>query len=131
MLFVILVNVMLFIFGLDFLFNGLYFIMVVGLVFRVSLMFIVGGVVVGCLVNFGGIWILFWVGRCKIIMVFMGFVGIFYGVVGVLGFWMGLGLVWVVGGFFIVIIVVCGLGCWLGVYVVMVEISFLCLRLLM
>ncbi|KAH8175149.1 sugar transporter domain-containing protein [Sarocladium implicatum] len=127
-LLVILANVTPSIFGLDFLSNGSYFVTLAGLPSRNALILTIAGVVAGCLANLGGVWILSRATRRKTIMVSMGTAGILYGAVGASGFWAGRTPAWVAGILMVVIIVVCGLGCWPGAYAVMAETSSLRLR---
>ncbi|KAI9149893.1 MFS transporter fmqE [Paramyrothecium foliicola] len=125
---VIMANLFPAMFGLDLLSKASYFMQTIGMKSSHSLMIMVGGIVAGIASNAVGIWVQSRVGRRPSTIISMGVAAVLWTGMGVVGFWRGALFAYITSGILLVIVMVCGLGCWPAGYAVMGETSSLRLR---
>ncbi|KAK7430474.1 hypothetical protein QQZ08_002993 [Neonectria magnoliae] len=125
---VIMANLFPAMFGLDLLAKSSYFLQTIGVASSTSLMILIGGIVAGIVANAMGIWIMSRVGRRPSTITSLTGATILWTAIGVSGFWNGDAAAYFTGGTMVVIIVVCGMGCWPSGYAIMGETSSLRLR---
>lgn len=127
---VILANLFPAAFGLDHLSNSSYFLQTLGLDSGLSLIFLILGIAVGMLANGASIFLLPKVGRRAATLVSMGAAGVLWCAMGVAGAWGGINkaVAYATSAFLLLIIAVCGVGCWPAGYAIMGETSSLRLR---
>lgn len=116
------------IFGLELLARSSYFMQLLGMASSTSLILLIGGIVAGIISNGIGIWVMSRVGRRKVSIASLSASVLLWAVIGVAGFWSGMGVVYVVAVALIAIIVVCGMGVWPAAYAISAEVSSLAMR---
>ncbi|KAH6900230.1 general substrate transporter [Thelonectria olida] len=125
---VIMANLFPAMFGLDLLGKSSYFLQTIGMASGTSLMILIGGIVAGIVANGIGIWVMSRVGRRTSSIVSLAVSALLWTGMGISGFWDGQVVAFSTAGILVVVIVVCGMGCWPAGYAVMGETSSLRLR---
>ncbi|PVH97325.1 MFS general substrate transporter [Periconia macrospinosa] len=120
-------------FGLPLLTSASYFLQQLGMTSRFSLIFLIIGIIVGFAGNLGSTWTLSHLSRRWLTI---------YSLLGTAALWAAMGVTgvipsaaapegiskWLAAAFMMLIIFVCGLGCWSSSYTIMSEVSSLRLR---
>ncbi|KAF2645521.1 MFS general substrate transporter [Massarina eburnea CBS 473.64] len=116
-------------FGLPLISSASYFLQQVGMKSSHSLMFLIAGIIVGFLGNLGSTWTLSRLGRRRLTITTLLIAAVIWGAVGVSGIFTAYHITqWVIAGFFMTIVFVCGVGVWSTSYAIMSEVSSLRLR---
>ena len=82
------------VFGLPLLAKASYFMQIVGMDAKRSVVFLILGIVLGLLANAGGVWVLARVGRRKLILSTLSIAGMLWMSVGIANCFSGMGVVW-------------------------------------
>ncbi|KAJ2978407.1 hypothetical protein NQ176_g3833 [Zarea fungicola] len=125
---VIMVNLFPALFGLELVSKSSYFVQTLGMESSTSLIFLIAGIVAGCVANGVGLYILSRVGRRPVSLISLSIAAILWGVMGVAGFWKGAAVYWIACGTMTTVIIACGMGVWPAAYAVMGEVSSLQMR---
>lgn len=125
---VIMVNLFPALFGLELVSKSSYFVQTLGMESSISLIFLIAGIVAGCVANGAGLYILSRVGRRPVSLISLSIAAFLWGVMGVVGFWRGAAVYWIACGTMTAVIVACGMGVWPAAYAVMGEVSSLQMR---
>ncbi|CAI6334499.1 unnamed protein product [Periconia digitata] len=116
------------VFGLVMLSKAAYFLQLVGLSPKQSVIFVIVGLVLSFLANIASIWIVARVERKKLIMVTMGLASLSWLGMGIANCFSNKEVGWWTGAFMILVAVICSLGVWPASYTVSSETSSLRLR---
>ncbi|OAQ58821.1 proton myo-inositol cotransporter protein [Pochonia chlamydosporia 170] len=125
---IIMVNFFPSMFGLELLSKSSYFIQTVGMPSSQSLIFLIAGIVAGCIGNLIGMYILSRVGRRVATLSSLGVTAVLWVGMGISGSWTGPAVYFFACGIMTAVIVVCSLGVWPAVYAISGETSSLQLR---
>lgn len=117
-----------FFFGLTLLSSVSYFLQQVGMDASKSILFLIGGIVVGLIANTGSTWMVTHIGRRKLTITTLLLASGLWTVMGLAGIKQYSFTPWLTGGLCTAIVVVCGLGCWPASYAIMGETSSIRLR---
>lgn len=117
-----------FFFGLALLSSVSYFLQQVGMDASKSILFLIGGIVVGLLANTTSTWTVTHFGRRNLTITTLLIASALWGVMGFAGIKQFSFTPWLTGGLCTAIIVVCGVGCWPASYAIMGETSSVRLR---
>ncbi|KFY32323.1 hypothetical protein V493_00308 [Pseudogymnoascus sp. VKM F-4281 (FW-2241)] len=115
-------------FGLTLLAKASYFLQVVGMKARTSVMMVVVGIVVGLAANTASFWTLSHFGRRTLILISLSLSAVLWTAAGIAGCFSGTITVWYTATTLMVVILVNGLGAWPASSVVASEVSTLHLR---
>lgn len=115
-------------FGLTLLSSVSYFLQQVGMDDSKSILFLIGGIVVGLIANTGSTWMVTHVGRRKLTITTLLITSGLWAIMGFAGIKKFDFTPWLTGGLCTTIVVVCGLGCWPASYAIMGETSSIRLR---
>ncbi|KAK5999192.1 MFS transporter fmqE-like protein [Cladobotryum mycophilum] len=127
-LLVVMVNFFPSMFGLELLSKSSYFAQTLGMPARRSLIFLIAGIVAGCIANLTGMYIVSRQGRRIVTLTSLSATAVLWVAMGVSGVWAGSAVYFIACGLMTSIIVVCGLGVWPAVYAITGEASSLQLR---
>ncbi|KAJ4298110.1 hypothetical protein N0V90_006009 [Kalmusia sp. IMI 367209] len=124
------------VFGLPLLAKASYFMQIVGMDAKRSVVFLILGIVLGLLANVVAVWVLARCGRRKLILFTLGITAGLWASVGIANCFKGMGTVWNVadkmhrwtGASMMLTIIVCGVGVWPASFAVSAETSSLQLR---
>lgn len=114
--------------GFPILGNVSYFIQLLGVSELASFVLAIVGIILGLGGNVASFWTLLKFGRRFLIISTLSIVGIFWGTIGIAGCFEGPAVGWYTAAAMMVVIVLCGLGCWPASFVVAAETSSLTLR---
>ncbi|CAI6342300.1 unnamed protein product [Periconia digitata] len=119
-------------FGLTLLSSASYFLQQVGMSSMYSLVFLIVGIIIGFLGNAGSTWTLSHLPRRRLTIATLLVAAVLWGGMGITGLFpaaekSGIAA-WLTAAFMMLIIFVCGLGCWSASYSIMSEVSSLRLR---
>jgi SP family general alpha glucoside:H+ symporter-like MFS transporter len=117
-----------FLFGLSLLSSVSYFLQTMGMDSSKSILFLIGGIIIGTISNFGSSWTLTHFSRRQLVTTSFLITACLWGVMGFAGIKQFPWTAWFAGGICTCIIVVCGLGCWPASYAILGETSSLRLR---
>ena len=117
-----------FFFGLALLSSVSYFLQQVGMDASKSILFLIGGIVVGLLANLTSTWTVTHFGRRKLTISTLLAASFLWGIMGLAGIKHFAFTPWLTGGLCTAVIVVCGVGCWPASYAIMGETSSVRLR---
>jgi len=117
-----------FLFGLSLLSSVSYFLQQMDMDSSKSILFLIGGIIVGTIANLGSSWTINHFGRRQLIVTSYLITAGLWGVMGFAGIKQFPWTAWFAGGLCTGIVVVCGLGCWPASYAVLGETSSLRLR---
>ncbi|PKY00145.1 MFS general substrate transporter [Aspergillus campestris IBT 28561] len=115
-------------FGLNLLSDSSYFLQMVGMKAKESLIMLVLGIALALVANALGVWVSSQVGRRTLILTSIAITTVLWLAVGIVGCWSGDFVPWYTAASLMVIIVVCSVGAWPASYTVISEVSSLRLR---
>ncbi|OAF99406.1 MFS general substrate transporter [Paraphaeosphaeria sporulosa] len=116
------------VFGLPLMAKASYFMQIVGLDAKRSLIFLILGIVLGLFANVASIWVLARCGRRKLILSSLSTAAVLWLSMGIANCFHGMGVVWWTGASMMLTIIICGVGVWPASYAVAAETSSLQLR---
>jgi SP family general alpha glucoside:H+ symporter-like MFS transporter len=117
-----------FLFGLSLLSSVSTFLERMNMKSSYSLLFLIGGITIGMIANFGSSWTISHFGRRQLVTTSFLITAGLWGVMGFAGIKQFPWTAWFAGGLCVGVIVVCGLGCWPASYAIQGETSSLRLR---
>ncbi|KAJ5172231.1 MFS general substrate transporter [Penicillium capsulatum] len=115
-------------FGLSLLSNASYFLQLIGMDDKVSLVMFALGIGLGLVANAVSVWINTFFTRRFLMLITLSVTTLLWLGMGISGFWSGPGMIWWTAGSMIAIIIFCGVGVWPSSYAVTAETSSLRLR---
>lgn len=108
--------------------NVSYILQLLGVSELASFILAIVGIILGLGGNLASFWTLLKFGRRFLILSTLSIVGIFWGSIGIAGCFQGTAVGWYAAAAMMIIIILCGIGCWPASFVVAAETSSLTLR---